>query len=969
MKFIKPEEILEATRGGLDIILDLYPGAHSCVDFPSRKFKLRSTEKSASASLKLLEDGNWVVTDFGGDQKPRNGILCYQFETAYDYGRTLQELALKYSVFTEEEKKNVLKPDYQERDATPDEVDGTWEFNTREQGEIWKDYELLTLFSKYSLEYLGWHKEATKQEAYSKLAGVLKLFRYHPVVSYTVISKRKVRTFSATDHYPIFLIDEGKFKKLYQPKHYDAGRRFTYHGDYIKNYIHGLEQAQKERARLVKKAEDAYDPLAEGKQNTEPKLSEIILCTGGSDALNIAVFGYWVIWMNSETAKLYKNQYDDILKIADTFYNLPDIDATGKRTAHELAMQYLDLKTIELPEELQHMQDRRGKPCKDVRDFLNHFDFWKLRDRITQAKEYRFWDRVPIWEGKKDEKYISGYQYKFRNVRAYNFLFKNGFSRFKTPGKKNSYTYIRIEGNQVREVEPSDVKDFITGFLEDRNMEEELRDFMYNTTKLNDTSISNLMYREIDFNDFDQDTQYLFFKNQTWKVTGSGIEKFKPGEVHKYIWEDDMVPHRVDLKEAPFTITKNEDTEEYKIVIHDEKCLFLRYLVQTSRIHWRKELEEQLKGKKKAEEDAYIAANKFNIAGPNLNAEEIAEQELHLINKIFTIGYLLHRYKDASRAYFVFAMDNKINDDGGSYGGSGKSLLFNLAITQVLRKNLYLGGRNPKLTDNPFIYDGLTEHHRYVLIDDADEYLNLKFFFDAATGNIKVNPKNSQAYTIPFEKTGKFALSSNFTPRDIDPSTERRLLYTVFSDYYHNHGEVDDYNETRRVSDDFGKNLFYHFDDSEFDLFFNTMAYCLRFYLSNNAKIGPPMSNVSKRNLISVMGQDFFGWADVYFAEESGNLDKCIVKEEAFDDYRIRFKSVWKMQRFTKAIKAWTKYWDFSYNPKDLLNSQGRIIRKIKDRRKDKDGNWITLEVKVSKEMMYIQTKPGPLNDIDDLPF
>ena len=283
MQFIDPKEILAATNGGLDIILQLYPQARSCVDFPNRKFKLRSDEKTASGSLKKLDDNSWVVTDFGGDRVSRNGILCYQYETGKEYILCLRELAIQYNVLSEDQKKEILKPDYDSRPADPEEVDGTWTFNTRDEGEIWKDYELETLFSKYTLEYVGWDKPDKRKDAYAKLAGVLKKYRFHPVVSYNSIKNRTVHSFASNENYPIFLIDEGKFKKLYQPKHWDASRRFTYHGEYVKDYIHGLEQAQKERARLVKDAEDKWDPEAAaqtGEKKTEPKLPEIILMSG-----------------------------------------------------------------------------------------------------------------------------------------------------------------------------------------------------------------------------------------------------------------------------------------------------------------------------------------------------------------------------------------------------------------------------------------------------------------------------------------------------------------------------------------------------------------------------------------------------------------------------------------------------------------------------------------------------------------
>jgi hypothetical protein len=48
--------------------------------------------KTASASLKKLQNGVWVVTDFGG-QVPRNAIVC-QLEVTYGEACALLELDL-----------------------------------------------------------------------------------------------------------------------------------------------------------------------------------------------------------------------------------------------------------------------------------------------------------------------------------------------------------------------------------------------------------------------------------------------------------------------------------------------------------------------------------------------------------------------------------------------------------------------------------------------------------------------------------------------------------------------------------------------------------------------------------------------------------------------------------------------------------------------------------------------------------
>ena len=76
---IRPEDILNATHGGLDIILHCYPQAAECVN-TKKHFAIRD-ERTPSACLREFNSQRygkiWQVTDFGGDGKGENGISVY----------------------------------------------------------------------------------------------------------------------------------------------------------------------------------------------------------------------------------------------------------------------------------------------------------------------------------------------------------------------------------------------------------------------------------------------------------------------------------------------------------------------------------------------------------------------------------------------------------------------------------------------------------------------------------------------------------------------------------------------------------------------------------------------------------------------------------------------------------------------------------------------------------------------------
>ncbi|HWK58135.1 MAG TPA: primase-helicase family protein [Parapedobacter sp.] len=965
MQYIDADELLQATNGGLDIIKELYPDAAESEHKKNRKFKIRQ-EKTASASLfKKTDTGKgydvWLVTDFGSDSQPRNGILCYAHENGLSYVDAIQHLAQQYGL-TGQEPQDAPRPDYSERPATSEEQEGHKFYELRDS---FTDQEIETLFAPNVLRYVGWFSgEEKRKKAYTKIKTVTARYNLYPAVSHSLVKNRKVMTFASNERYPIFIFTEDGFAKIYQPKNKD--HRFSYIGERTKDYMHGLKAAQseyKKREAAAVEEDSEYnddDPETQRQKRKVEKLPEIILASGGSDALNLALLDYWPVWLNSETADFTDNHWFALLKIADKVYQLQDIDATGRAEAHKKAMTYLDLYTIELPQVLATYRDR-GKPCKDVRDYFRYWKAKAFRTLVETALPYRFWDRKPQYTGRGSERMLTGYTYEFNNVQAYNFLAKNGFYRLATEARKVGYMFIKIEGNIVRETEGNEVKNFVHEFLKERMLDNDLRNAMYRTTQLSESSLSNLPFIDIEFNDTDKHEQYYIFQNTTLQITSEDIIQHKPGAVNRYVWQQDVIEHFYKPTTPAFTITYSEEHDTYDITVNHYEDLFFNYLIQTSRIHWRKELEQEIMKLKPEEREDYRVENKFNIAGPLLTDDEQNEQKKHLINKLFAMGYLLHRFKDPRRPWCVFAMDNHINDDGGSHGRSGKSILFHKALPFVLRRYFYLGGRNPKITDNPHIYDGLTEHHRYIYIDDADEYINFKFFFDAITGELKVNPKNMAPYTIPYEKVGKYAITSNFTLRNIDPSTEARLLYTVFSDFYHIAGETTDYLESRSPGDDFGKNLFMDFTDAEWNHFYVNMMQSLRFYLSVANKIDPPMNNVSRRNLLADMGPDFEEWAAGYFSLIGDKVDRPVPRDEARDDFNFRYRGGWKTQRFSRALRAFCKYNNYILNPKELINTSGatpRIMMRVTVRKLDKStGHWHDTPEKVSKDMIYIQTK------------
>lgn len=925
MSFITPEQIYDATNGGLDIILYYYPQAEESSRKQNVKFKIRDSEKTASANVRQTKEGVWVVTDFGGDSKPRNGVAITMLEENLEFYEAIQLLASRYNVVPEEMAKDTLRPDINKRPATEEEEEKAWYF-------VPKDFtprEIEAVFAE----------KVREERSFEDLVAVCAKYSFFSLEKYVIIKNREAIEISSTESYPIFMweitLDGKAIKKIYQPKSLDKAKRFMYYGGKPDEYIFGFKQVRKAYDKLNEDVNPDYedqDEEGKAKERKEKKLPEVILATGGSDAMNVAALGYHVVWLNSETAKLTGEMFKSINSITDKFCILYDIDHTGRIQAHELNMVYLGLSQIILPPWLLKRKDWRGSPCKDVRDYFRFHGSRDFKKLVESAIPYQFWDIVPRFDRKGE---FVGNGYECNNTHLYHFLAGCGFYQMRGAGEVDMY--IKITGNIVEEVTTKDVKRFVMKFLEERGMEVKLRNTFYNTTRLNAASFENLPFIELDFTDNGKTYQLLFFENATWRITKDEIAEFRPGELPAFVWKNEVIKHRVKRLDPFFKINYDKDDNDYSIELINTESIFLRFMINTCKVFWT--IEEYGRH-----------PNGEILDRKELTPEERHDQDLHLVNRIFALGYLLHRYKEDSKAWAVWVQEFKTIEDSVSDGGSGKSLC--MKFPEFFMKTETLSGRDDRMTDNKHLLENITEHTDYLRVDDCHEYMRFDYFYAMITGEWHINPKNTKSFTLSFQQGPKIAFTSNFAPRNADPSTDRRLLYSVFSDYYH-YGPSDSHPEERSPKQEFGLNLFKDFSEEEWNLTLNLGAQFLQAFLSLDHKVNPPMDNINARNLLAEMGGPFKDWADVYFDVNSGKLNAEIAREEVFNHCLEAVKNrKWTANKFKKSLAAWCKFQKYVLNPKEMCTDekQKRIIRKLDNK---------------TVEMIYIKA----VTTNDDLPF
>lgn len=838
---IKAEDILNATHGGLDIILDCYPQAKDCVN-AKKHFSIRD-ERTPSASIRQYDSQKygriWQVTDFGGEGRGENAIsiyMNYKGMRQNQFNEALLQLAAKFGV-TDELNHSVNKPDIRKSAARQDEPDGT------------RSFELNDAFTEDELRILG--PRVTQEDADA--------LHWHSVKWITTVKNREVLVKSSNSHYPIFMREclvkpangegeEEKFYKVYEPLNCDKGFRFSYTpaGKKPQRYINGLSELKEAYRQYNEEEERAWNSCHDDcKPYRTKKLPEAFICSGERDSLCCRSMGFHPLWFNSETYRLSAEEYREIMTYVEVLYNIPDIDETGIRKGRELALTYIDIRTIWLPKWLQTYHDNRGKSRKDLRDWMEiRSEKRNFKDLMNLAYPARFWEVFYTDKGKA--------KYEINTAYLYNFLTLNGYFILRDENSDTS-RFIHIDGNIVEQIKVTDIREFVRTWVTDRHEEVAVVNLVLGTSKFFPASLESLDRVTLDFTSFTPTSQFFFFPNATVEVhkpVAIGDDGFKVRDRNSdhfsnFVWKENVIGHQFKKMDPMFKIkeVKEEGRKPYyDIDIHNVDSHFFGYLINTSRLFWRKETETNFNERPEEERQAYLEAHPFDIAGEGLSDLEIWEQKQNLINKIFTFGYMLHRYKDFVRAWAPMAMDNKIGENDECNGRSGKSFFFR--VLSFMMKTVKLSGRNPKLMDNPHVFDQVTQDTDLLLVDDCDRYLNLGLFYDNITSDMTVNPKNNHSFTIGFDDSPKLAFTTNYVPTDFDPSSEARSLYMVFSDWYHQKTEENDYYDNRSIRDDFGKTLYaYDYTEEEWNADLNFWLQCCQFYLSvmdSGVKPQPP---------------------------------------------------------------------------------------------------------------------------------
>lgn len=405
-------------------------------------------------------------------------------------------------------------------------------------------------------------------------------------------------------------------------------------------------------------------------------------------------------------------------------------------------------------------------------------------------------------------------------------------------------TFVFIRENKVRLSSAVEIKDMVLTFL--------LKNDLINVW--NFCSKSSMLFNENHLNMLDsislemikdtKHTAYVPFLNGLAKVTKNKAELIEYIDAEGYIWENQIIP-RV------FIPSK------------DHKNDFQDMISKVS----------------------------------NGNEDRINALER-------TLGYLIHSYKDKANQTSIIINDQEINDNPN--GGSGKSLM--ITALGHFKRVVKIDGKtfDPKKSD--FTYQRVNLDTQILAFDDVKKNFDFETLFSLITEGITVNRKNKDEVFIPFERSPKIMITTNYVINGAGTSHDRRRHELEFYQYF---------NSKVTPLTEYGRLLFDSWAADDWVRFDNYMIATLQNFLTNGLTTSVSINADAKR-LIQATSKDFYDWC------EDGNIGIGIkvYNVEILEKFVSEYKS-YKMMH-TKTFMKWVA--EFA-SFKGLDIQKGRVFK------------------------------------------
>ncbi len=285
-----------------------------------------------------------------------------------------------------------------------------------------------------------------------------------------------------------------------------------------------------------------------------------------------------------------------------------------------------------------------------------------------------------------------------------------------------------------------------------------------------------------------------------------------------------------------------------------------------------------------------------------------------------TIGFMLHAHKNLSYCPAIILNDEVISDN--PEGGTGKGLFMN-ALSKM-KKVVTIDGKSFTF-ERSFAYQLVSADTQILVFDDVKKNFDFERLFSVVTEGLTLEKKNKDAIKIPFSKSPKIAITTNYAIKGAGNSFARRKWELEL----HQH-----YNKNFTPLDEFGKLMFGDWSDRDWCSFDNYMNGCLQMYLIDGLKQSQ-FVNLKIRQLSAESCHDVIEWCGLI--DGSSSNDKLFLNVrlnsqqlyydfiEEYPDYGPKAKMTISRTRFYKWLTSYALY-KTGVNPEVGRDINGKYI-------------------------------------------
>jgi len=436
------------------------------------------------------------------------------------------------------------------------------------------------------------------------------------------------------------------------------------------------------------------------------------------------------------------------------------------------------------------------------------------------------------------------------------------------PEGSKNYVFVKVSNNLIDHTTEKEIKDFVLNTLLQLDDLSIYNYFADNTRFFKDEFLTLLNTVDIYFIEDTKDTSYLYFKNCAVKVTKDNITTIDYLDLGGFVWKDHVI------------------NREFKICGINQDFDYKKFV--------------------------------RNICN---------QQDSRIKSMESTIGFLMHGYKNLSYSPAIILNDEVISDN--PEGGTGKGIFMN-ALAHM-KKVVTIDGKGFTF-ERAFAYQLVSADTQILVFDDVKKHFDFERLFSVVTEGLTLEKKNKDAIKIPFEKSPKIAITTNYAIKGSGNSFERRKWELELHQYY---------NKAYTPLEEFGKLMFGDWDEDLWCSFDNYMIKCLQLYLAEGL-IASTFVNLKIRQLSAETSHDFIEWCGLVKGHEPNQMlvtrTKMYKQDLYMDfitenpDYAPKAKMTISRTRFYKWLVSYAVY-KFEVLPQEGRDNQGRwiIFRKKED--------------------------------------